>query len=67
MSILVLQSSRLEREAGCFALFVFLVPRACCVALYHDAMGCLQFVLVIFPGHSHLLFLHQRAHTTYSG
>ena len=39
MSILVLQSSRWEREAGCFALFVFLVLRDCCVALYHDAMG----------------------------
>ena len=40
MSIIVLQSSRLGRErAGCFALFVFLVPRACCVALPHDATG----------------------------
>ena len=26
-------------RAGCFALFVFLVSRDCCVALPHDAMG----------------------------
>ena len=24
---------------GCFALFVFMVSRDCCVALPHDAMG----------------------------
>ena len=28
-----------KRAAGCFALFVFLVSRDCCVALPHDAMG----------------------------
>ena len=28
-----------EGRAGCFALFVFLVSRDCCVALTHDAMG----------------------------
>ena len=28
-----------EERAGCFALFVFLVPRDCCVALPHVAMG----------------------------
>ena len=50
VSILVLQSSRGERErereraserarerAGCFALFVVLVSRGCCVVLSHDA------------------------------
>ena len=37
MSILVLQSSRWG--AGCFALFVFLVSRDCCVALPHDVTG----------------------------
>ena len=26
-----------EEKAGCFALFVFLVSRVCCVALSHDA------------------------------
>ena len=26
-------------RATCFALFVFLVPRDCCVALPHDAAG----------------------------
>ena len=25
----------------------------CCVALPHDAMVCLQFVIVIFPDHTH--------------
>ena len=28
-----------EERAGCFALFVFLVSRDCCVARPHDAMG----------------------------
>ena len=47
VSILVLQSSRSGREnhldgeerAGCFALFIFLVSRDCCVDLPHDATG----------------------------
>ena len=39
MSILVLQSSRWGRETGCFALFVFLVSRDCCVALLHEDLG----------------------------
>ena len=40
-----------ERErAGCFALFVFLVSQDCSVALPHDAMVCLQLVIVVFPG-----------------
>ena len=28
-----------EERAGCIALFVFLVTRACCVALPHDVTG----------------------------
>ena len=28
-----------REKAGCFALFVFLVSRDCCVALSHDATG----------------------------
>ena len=28
-----------EERADCFALFVFLVSRDCCVALPHDATG----------------------------
>ena len=39
VSILVLQSFDGEERAGCFALFVFLVSRDCCVALPHDATG----------------------------
>ena len=46
-----------EERAGYFALFVFLVSRDCCVALLHDTMVCLQFVIVVFPDHTHLLFL----------
>ena len=38
LSNLVLQSSWWGRErAGCFALFVLLVPRDCCVVLPHGA------------------------------
>ena len=32
-----------------------MVARDCCVALPHDATGCLQFVIVVFPDHTHLL------------
>ena len=41
VSILVLQSSLWGRGggAGCFAWFVFLVSRGCCVALLCGAMG----------------------------
>ena len=28
--------------------------------------GCLQFVIVVFPGHTHLLFLSQLQHNTFS-
>ena len=28
-----------EERAGCFALFVFLVSRNCCVVIPHDATG----------------------------
>ena len=33
----------LEERAGCFALFVFLVFRNCCVALPNDATGLSAF------------------------
>ena len=32
-----------EERAGCFALFVFLVSRNCCVALPHGATGLSAF------------------------
>ena len=32
-----------EERAGCFALFVFLVSRVCCVALPYDATGLSEF------------------------
>ena len=46
-----------EERAGCFAKFVFLPSRRCCVALPHSAMGFQQLVIVVFPDHTHLLFL----------
>ena len=42
-----------EERAGCFVLCVFLVSIGCCVALPRDATGCLQFVIVVFPDHTH--------------
>ena len=48
-------------RAGCFALFVFVflpVSRDCCVALPHDVMVCLQFVIVIVPDYTHYLLVH---------
>ena len=39
MSILILQSFNVEEKAGCFAWFVFLVSRGCCVALPRGTMG----------------------------
>ena len=44
-------------RAGDFAYFVFLVSRNCCVALPRGAMGFLQIVIVVYPDHTHLLFL----------
>ena len=32
------------------------MSRDCCVVLSHDATGCLQFVIVVFPDHTRLLF-----------
>ena len=37
LSILVLHHLDGEERADCFALFVFLVSRDCCVALLHNA------------------------------
>ena len=33
------------------------MSRDCCVALPRGAMDCLQFVIVVFPDHTHLLYL----------
>ena len=58
MSILVLQLYLDgEERVGCFAYFVFLVSRDCCVALPPVPWVCLQFVIVVFPDHTHLRFL----------
>ena len=46
-----------EERAGCFAFVAFWMSCYCkCpVALAHVAVGCLQFVIVVFPDHIHLL------------
>ena len=56
VSILVLQSFDGEERAGCLAWFVFLVFCGGWAALPGGARGCLQFVIVVFPDHTHLLF-----------
>ena len=43
-----------EERAGCFAGFVFLVSCDCCVALPRGEV-CLQFMIVVYPDHTHLL------------
>ena len=56
VSILVLQSSRGGRESGLLALFVFLVSRVVVWLFRTMPRVCLQFVVVVFPDHTHLLF-----------
>ena len=41
---------------GCFALFVFLVSHDSYVALPCDATALTEFVIAVFPDHTHLLF-----------
>ena len=45
-----------KRELVAFAKFVFLMSLDCCVALPRGAMGFLQFVILVYPDHTHLLF-----------
>ena len=46
-----------EERAGCFAYFVFLVSRDGWRLFLAVPWGCLRFVIVVFPDHTHLLFL----------
>ena len=57
-SFLVLQSSWQGRESWLLC-FVFLVSRdcLCSVSLPHSAVDCLQCLIVVFPDHTHLLFM----------
>ena len=43
-----------QERAGCFALFVLLVSRDCCMALPRDVMGLSA--VCLFPNHTHLHF-----------
>ena len=43
------------------------MSRDCCVALPHGAMGCLQFVIVVFLDHTHLLFFMMSPYDNYQG
>ena len=45
-----------ERDS-CFAKFVFLVYHDCCVAILAVPWVFLQFVIVVFPDHTHYLLL----------
>ena len=58
VSVLVLQSTGWGGGGGacCFAWFVFLVSRGDWLFLAVPR-GCLWFVIVVFPDHTHLLFL----------
>ena len=38
------------------------MSRDCCVALPHDVMGSLQFVMVAFPDHTHYFWCARAAH-----
>ena len=46
-----------KREMVALLKFVFLVSRGGWAALLAVPRGCLRFVIVIFPDHTHLLFL----------
>ena len=44
-------------RAGCFALFVFMVSRVGVWLFLTMPRVCLQFVIVVFPDDTHVLFL----------
>ena len=46
----------LKKESWLLCFNVYLVSRDCCVALPHGVTGFLQFVIVVFSDHIHLLF-----------
>ena len=46
-----------KRDLVALLSLFFLVPRDCCVALPHSAMGLSEVCDVVFPDHTHLLFL----------
>ena len=56
-ALLCVHSSFAIISTGCFALFVFLVYHDCCVALPRNATALTEFVIVVFPDHTHLIFL----------
>ena len=49
-----------EERAGCFAKFVFLVSLDCEWLFLAVSWVCLHFVIVVFPDHTHLLFLKRK-------
>ena len=46
-----------EERAGCFAWFVLLASHDCQWLFLVVPWICLQFVIVVFPDHTHLRFL----------
>ena len=59
MSILVLQSSCLGGKGRLLWLVCLHVPRGCCYVLLFLAVPwvCLHFVIVVFPAHTHILYI----------
>ena len=53
MSILVCNHLDGEERTDCFAWFVLLMSRDCCLTHPRGATNCLQFVIVVFPDHTH--------------
>ena len=53
VSVLVCNHLDREKRAGCFALFVFLVSRDFVWLFLTMPWVCLQFVIVVFPDHTH--------------
>ena len=45
-----------EERAGCFDWFVLLVSSDCCVILPGGPWVCRQFVIVVFPDHTHYFY-----------
>ena len=59
VSILVGNHLEEEEKAGCFAFIVLQMYCffKCYVTLPHSTVGWLQRVIVVFPDHTHLLFV----------
>ena len=64
--ILVLKYLEEEEKAGCFIITCIVLQMyyhyKCSVALPHGALGCLQYLIVVFPDHTYSLFARASTH-----